>query len=233
VGILVAGVLVGVGLGAWLGLRPESGPVTPPETAKVEPRPKPPEPSVPETSTGEPVGEQPKPSVASVRVTLRTTPEQVSLTVDGKAYEKGPVVVSATPGQELTVRAEAARYRPLSRTLPVGEAPEQELTLTLEPLPEPMHREERKVEPVRTVATETRETRPAEARKAMVRFVVKPITVWAEVSCNGTKMGETPFRDVQMTVGTYECKFSNPDQGTRTRRVEVKPGVPNIVVVQF
>jgi serine/threonine-protein kinase len=63
--------------------------------------------------------------------------------------------------------------------------------------------------------------------------VVKPLSVWAEVSCNGTKMGETPFRDVQMTVGSYDCKFSNPDQGTRTRRVEVKPGVPNIVVVQF
>ncbi len=232
VGIVAAGVLVGVGLGAWLGLRPGHVPATPPATAKVEPRPKPPEPTVPETSTGAPVGEQPKPAVAaSVRFTLRTKPEQVSLTVDGKAYEKGPVVLSATPGQALTVRAEAARHRPLSRKLTVGEAPEQELTLTLEP--EPVHREERKTEPARTVATESRETRPSEGRKAMVRFVVKPITVWAEVSCNGTKMGETPFRDVQMTVGTYECKFSNPDQGTRTRRVEVRPGVPNIVVVQF
>jgi eukaryotic-like serine/threonine-protein kinase len=94
-------------------------------------------------------------------------------------------------------------------------------------------KEEHKPEPVRAVVPEVRETRPQESRKAMVRFVVKPITVWAEVSCNGTKMGETPFRDVQMTVGTYDCKFSNPDQGTRTRRVEVKPNVPNIVVVQF
>ncbi len=240
VGIIATGVLVGVCLGVWLGLRPEAAPVTPTGTAKVEPRPKPPEPSVPETSTPETstgtavVEAQPKPPSVpvSVRVTLKTKPEQASLTVEGKAYEKGPVVLSATPGQELTVRAEAARYRPVSRKLPVGEAPEQELTLTLEP--EPVHREERKVEPVRTVASESRETRPSEVvRKAMVRFVVKPITVWAEVSCNGTKMGETPFRDVQMAVGTYECKFSNPDQGTRTRRVEVKPGVPNIVVVQF
>jgi serine/threonine-protein kinase len=94
-------------------------------------------------------------------------------------------------------------------------------------------KDEHKPEPARAVVTEVREARPQESRKAMVRFVVKPITVWAEVSCNGTKMGETPFRDVQMTVGTYDCKFSNPDQGTRTRRVEVKPSVPNIVVVQF
>ena len=223
-GLLVVGVLVGLGLGAWWALRPT--PVQVPaaaplkETAKVEPRPKPPEPSVPR--------EEPKPPVVSpVRVTLRTKPEQVSLTVDGKAYDKAPVVLSARPGQELTVRAEAARYRPLSRKLSVGQAPEQDLTLTLEP--EPVHREEHKTEPVRPVVSETRET----PRKAMVRFVVKPITVWAEVSCNGARMGETPFRDVQMTVGTYECKFSNPDQGTRTRRVEVKPGIPNIVVVQF
>ena len=231
-GLLVVGVLVGLGLGAWWALRPEPvqvpAAVPPKETAKVEPRPKPPEPSVPRTSMGTTPREEPKPPVVSaVRVTLRTKPEQVSLTVDGKAYDKAPVVLSARPGQELTVRAEAARYRPLSRKLSVGQAPEQDLTLTLEP--EPVHREEHKTEPVRPVVSETRET----PRKAMVRFVVKPITVWAEVSCNGARMGETPFRDVQMTVGTYECKFSNPDQGTRTRRVEVKPGIPNIVVVQF
>jgi serine/threonine protein kinase len=235
VGLVAMGVLVGLGVGAWWALRPQPVVVPPNETAKVEPRPKP---SVPETSTGEPVREQPKPSVvASVQVTLRTKPEGVSLTaltVDGKAYEKTPVVLSARPGQELTVKAEAARYRPVSRTFSVGQAPEQELTLTLEPVPEPVHREERtKVEPVRSVVAETRETRPSEVRKAMVRFVVKPITVWAEVSCNGARMGETPFRDVQMTVGTYDCKFSNPDQGTRSKRVEVKPGIPNIVVVQF
>ncbi|HEX8819673.1 MAG TPA: serine/threonine-protein kinase [Archangium sp.] len=232
VGLVTAGVLVGLGLGAWGALRSGSAPLAPDATAKVAPRPKPPEPSPSTTSTtSEPPREQPKPS--PVRLTLRTKPEQVSLTVDGKAYEKTPVVVSATPGQELTVRAEAARYRAVSRKIAVGQGPAQDVILELEPLAEPVHRDERKPEPARAVVTETRETRPQEGRKAMVRFVVKPLSVWAEVSCNGTKMGETPFRDVQMTVGSYDCKFSNPDQGTRTRRVEVKPGVPNIVVVQF
>ncbi len=85
----------------------------------------------------------------------------------------------------------------------------------------------------RPATAETREPRAQESRKAAVRFVVKPITVWAEVFCSGVRVGETPFQDVRLPVGTHECRFSNPELGTRSRRVEVKPNVPNVVVVQF
>ncbi len=204
VGVVAGGLLVGLLLvGAWWALRPTPSPGPSDATARPVTQPKPAS------------REEPKPTVVvSAPSTPRTEPAQAP-TVGAP-----PTVVASgggsSTGQESTGEARSARQTVVSSA-----------TVTAPP------KEERKPEPARAVVAEVRETRPQESRKAMVRFVVKPITVWAEVSCNGTKMGETPFRDVQMTVGTYDCKFSNPDQGTRTRRVEVKPNVPNIVVVQF
>ena len=193
VGFVMGGILVGLLVGAWWALRPESSPVPSSATTRPMTQPKP----TPR--------EESKPTVVvSAPPTPRTEPSQAPV-------GKPPAVASG--GGTSTAQASTGETR-LPRQA-VASSPN----------------DEHKPEPARAVVAEVREIRPQ--GKAMVRFVVKPITVWAEVSCNGTKMGETPFRDVQMTVGTYECKFSNPDQGTRTRRVEVKPNVPNIVVVQF
>ncbi|RKH00954.1 PEGA domain-containing protein [Corallococcus sp. CA047B] len=89
---------------------------------------------------------------------------------------------------------------------------------------------------VATVATavpaaEAREAaRPVE-RAASVSFVVTP---WAEVTCNGRKLGETPFQPVELRVGMYDCKFSNPElKRTLNRRIEVRPIDLNVVTVKF
>jgi eukaryotic-like serine/threonine-protein kinase len=126
----------------------------------------------------------------------------------------------------------------------VGEGPELEEPLMLEPLPEPprreeplpepprreeRRREERRPEPPRAAT----EPRPQEVRKSLVRFVVKPVGVWATVSCNGRLLGDTPFGDKELAIGSHECKFSNPELGTRSRRIDVKPNAHNTVVVEF
>ncbi|NNB84532.1 protein kinase domain-containing protein [Corallococcus exiguus] len=90
--------------------------------------------------------------------------------------------------------------------------------------------------PVATAATvvpapEVREAARAVERAASVSFVVTP---WAEVSCNGRKLGETPFQPVELRVGSYDCKFTNPElKRTVSRRIEVRPIDLNVVTVKF
>ncbi|WP_158619405.1 serine/threonine-protein kinase [Corallococcus sp. AB011P] len=90
--------------------------------------------------------------------------------------------------------------------------------------------------PVATAATvvptaEVRDTARAAERSASVSFVVTP---WAEVSCNGRKLGETPFQPVKLGVGLYDCKFTNPElKRTVSRRIEVRPIDLNVVTVKF
>ncbi|QRN94007.1 protein kinase [Archangium violaceum] len=219
---VTAGVLVGLGLGAWWALSSTPAPeATRPATAQRPVEPKPSESSP---------GETPKPAVAaSVKLTLRTKPEQVALTVDGKPLEKGQGVVSAMPGQELNLLAEAPRHRPLSRTVRVGEGPTQEVVLELEPLAE-SPREEHKPEPARAAVAAVERPSSQETRRGSVRFAVTP---WAEVACGGRNLGTTPLPDVQLPAGVYECKFSNPEMGTRTQRVEVKANTHTRVLVKF
>nr|WP_301340493.1 protein kinase [Corallococcus exercitus] len=72
---------------------------------------------------------------------------------------------------------------------------------------------------------------PAAERAASVSFVVTP---WAEVTCNGRKLGETPFQPVEMHVGSYDCKFTNSElKRTLSRRIEVRPIDLNVVTVKF
>jgi serine/threonine protein kinase len=86
-------------------------------------------------------------------------------------------------------------------------------------------REEHKPERPATTVVE----RPA-AQRGTVRFAVTP---WAEVSCGGRQLGTTPLPDVSLAAGVYECKFSNPELGIRTQRVEVKPNAHTRVRVKF
>ncbi|NOK18960.1 protein kinase domain-containing protein [Corallococcus carmarthensis] len=80
-------------------------------------------------------------------------------------------------------------------------------------------------------AADVREPPRAPARSASVSFVVTP---WAEVTCNGRKLGETPFQPVELGVGSYDCKFTNPElKRTLSRRIEVRPIDLNVVTVKF
>ncbi|ATB37985.1 serine/threonine protein kinase [Cystobacter fuscus] len=224
-----AGVLVGLLLGGVWALRSE--PVPPPSAplapAVVEARPTEPTPAEPEPAKPTPTEPEPaKPAL--VQVTLKATPAQAALTVDGTPYEKSPVVVSATPGQELLVLARAPRYQELSRKVTVGQGPSQEESLRLEPLPESRKSESRK--PDSRVSPQQVERTPV--GKGTVRFAVTP---WAEVTCGGRNLGSTPLGgDVSFNAGVYECRFWNPDlKESRTERVEVKPNRHTTVVVKF
>lgn len=230
-GLASAGLLVVLALGVWLMLGRPSQPGVEQPVAAVPPSAVPSAPEVVgegEASTPPPVEVEPPPQPARIPLTLLTEPENARVEVNGRSLGQAPVEVSALVGEELEVKVEAARYSTLSRKVLVGEGPKQVERLVLEPLPSIHRREERKPEPPRT-ATDSR----SEARTALVRFVVKPTSVWADVHCNGEYVGQTPFRDKRMPVGSYECRFSNPDRGTRTRRVDVKPNSSTKVVVDF
>ncbi|MET0404821.1 MAG: protein kinase [Cystobacter sp.] len=225
VGIIGVAVLVGLLLGGAWALRSERS--APPRSEPVAVTPKPPAPEpVRETPAVTPPPE-PMPEPAPVQVTLTATPAQAALTVDGTVYETSPVVVSARPGQQLRVVARAPRYQELSRTVTVGEEPAQEESLRLEPVPE-APRVERKPEPRPQPPPTQGERVPA--GKGTVRFAVTP---WAEVSCGGRNLGSTPLTDVSLVAGVYECRFSNPEMGIRTQRVEVRPNSLTRVVVKF
>ncbi|WPB81006.1 serine/threonine-protein kinase [Archangium violaceum] len=98
------------------------------------------------------------------------------------------------------------------------------------PTPTPSPRVEQKPEPERPTPGPVERVASQESRRGTVRFAVTP---WAEVSCGGRNLGTTPLPDVSLTVGEYECKFSNPEFGTRTQRVEVKANSHTKVVVKF
>ena len=66
--------------------------------------------------------------------------------------------------------------------------------------------------------------------KGKVRFAVTP---WANVSCGSYDLGATPFADKELPVGVYQCKFTHPEHGTRTERVEVKANSVIKVSVKF
>ncbi|ATB26865.1 serine/threonine-protein kinase [Melittangium boletus] len=231
---VVALVLLGLVLGGLWALRSEPGPPVPVASVQKEPEPKPlppPEPEPTPTPTPTPTSTPPPPAESivarteipqpvPVRVTLSAKPGQASLTVDGQLHSKSTVVLSAMPGQELVVRVEAPRHRAISRKITVGEGPTQEESLELEPLPK--ERPEPRPSPPPVAAVET--------RKGTVRFAVTP---WADVSCGGRNLGSTPLPDVSLVAGVYECRFSNPEKGTRTQRIEVKPNTHTRVVVKF
>lgn len=220
-GLSSAGLLVGLALGGWWMLsrsgQPEAveQPVAVVSSAQEVG-------GQGEASAPPPAEVKPPPQPARIPLTLLTEPANARVEVNGRSLGQSPVETSALVGEELEVKVEASRYSTLSRKVLVGEGPKQVERLVLEPIPGAHRREESKPEPSRT-----------EVRTALVRFVVKPTSVWADVHCNGEYVGQTPFQDKRMPVGSYECRFSNPDRGTRSRRVDVKPNSSTKVVVDF
>ncbi len=138
---------------------------------------------------------------------LRSEPSRVAV---------GPVVQPAAPEPS----------RPAAE--PPGPSVEEQKPVVAAHVPPA--REEPKPEPERLATGTVARTAPQESRRGTVRFAVTP---WAEVSCGGRNLGSTPLPDVYFTAGVYECRFSNPELGTRTQRVEVKPNGHTKVVVKF
>ncbi|NTX62104.1 protein kinase [Myxococcus sp. CA051A] len=162
-------------------------------------------------------------AVAKVRLRVEAQPAQAVVIVDGRPQGAAPVMLEAAPGVALAVRVEAAKHQPSERTVTVGSGPEQVERFTLHP--------EARVAPPVTPPRPPRQESRAETRTAKVRFAVRP---WAEVTCGGKKLGETPFEAVELRVGTYDCKFFNPDlKKTLSRRIEVKAIDLNVVSVKF
>ncbi|MFP2934162.1 PEGA domain-containing protein, partial [Pyxidicoccus sp. 3LG] len=163
---------------------------------------------------------------APVRLRVETEPADAVVFVDGQRQGASPVVVAAQTGKDVAVRVEASKHQSLARTVKVGAGPEQVERFVLEP-------ESRAAVPAGTSSRE-RAGRPesrSEGRMARVRFAVQP---WAEVTCGGKRLGETPFEAVELRVGTYDCRFFNPDlKKTLSRRIEVKPIDLNVVSVKF
>ena len=226
-GLLLVAVAV-VLYAAWTPRAPVPVPLAPEPAAPVSgeavapavtPTELPPPPVVPQP----PVEATPAP----VRLRIETQPADAAVLVDGQRQAGSPVVLDTAVGKQVAVRVEAERYQAQTRTVTVGEDAEQVARFVLEPAPRPV------AAPVAAVARE-RPARPEprqEARLARVRFVVHP---WAEVTCGGKRLGETPFEAVELRVGTYDCRFVNSDlKKTLSRRIEVKPIDINVVSVKF
>ncbi|GHG72574.1 serine/threonine-protein kinase [Comamonas sp. JC664] len=166
---------------------------------------------------------------AQVRLRIETQPADAVVLVDGQRQPGSPVVLETTVGKAVAVRVEAERYQAQARTVTLGEDAEQVARFVLEPESRPP------AAPAAVVVKEPRvvrhEPRHQETRTARVRFVVTP---WAEVTCGGKRLGETPFEAVELRVGSYDCRFVNSDlKKTLSRRIEVKPIDLNVVSVKF
>ncbi|WP_204817624.1 protein kinase domain-containing protein [Corallococcus macrosporus] len=223
------GLLLAVAVGVVFWSMRSSEPEVVPVAAEPEARAPVPEPR-PALTELQPPPVVPQPPVeaapAPVRLRIETQPEDAVVLVDGARQAARPVVLEAAVGQQVAVRVEAERHQALERTVTVGAGAEQVARFTLEPEPRP----------TAAVAAVVRErpTRPeprTESRTARVRFVVHP---WAEVTCGGKRLGETPFEAVDLRVGSYDCRFVNADlKKTLSKRIEVKPIDLNVVSVKF
>jgi len=156
-----------------------------------------------------PVEEKPAPVAArEVLLTVDADPA-ATVFVNNQARGKTPLVLRGAPRTEVDVRLERPGYRTSNRHFTFGEQDSSE-TVTLVPVGRPP---------------------PTRAKTAKVRFAVSP---WADqVSCGGRNLGNTPFPDVEMPVGTHSCRIYNKTYGTRNVQIEVKPNILNKVPVKF
>lgn len=164
--------------------------------------------------------------VISVELRLSTDPDGAQVFVNGTPLGSAPVALDVAARSQVAVRLEAPGYPDLERRIPIGSRPVQRERLVMT-----------RGGPAAAEGSAGGKGRPAkglvdEERRGTgtVRFAVTP---WAEVSCGSHRLGSTPFGDQQLPAGTYQCRFVNPELGTRTRRVEVRPNVVSRVIVVF
>ncbi len=156
-------------------------------------------------------------AAATVRVTLEVEPPEAELFVDGVSKGRGSASFEVPRGAELKVEARLAGYVSSVEQLTAGDPVERRYKLEPQkPNPALVHKN----------GHEGRH----EKQYGTVRFVVKP---WANVTCGALKLGQTPFADQQLPVGTYDCVFANPDYDSKTVPVVVKPNETTRVAVNF
>jgi serine/threonine-protein kinase len=51
-------------------------------------------------------------------------------------------------------------------------------------------------------------------------------TPWSDVYVGGKKLGQAPFADLELPIGTYTLTFKNPSRPTVTKSVTIKAGKP-------
>ncbi|HYV46189.1 MAG TPA: PEGA domain-containing protein, partial [Myxococcaceae bacterium] len=142
-----------------------------------------------------------------VELTLRSEPSGAAIFLDGEPAGRTPRTFLLVSSSEVAVRLDYPGYATLNESVHVGKEPSQEELLRLD-----------RLGPNTKVA------------KGKVRFAVTP---WANVSCGAYDLGATPFADKELPVGVYQCKFTHPEHGTRTERVEVKANSVIKVSVKF
>ncbi len=66
--------------------------------------------------------------------------------------------------------------------------------------------------------------RGAVAPKAQLGKLTVRTTPWSEVFIGNKKIGEAPFADMELPVGTYQITFKNPDHAPITKKVPIVAG---------
>ncbi len=170
-----------------------------------------------------------------VSLTFKSDPTGSTLSVNGAVVGKTPRTIEARAGDELAIKLDHPGYYSLLRQQKVTADPDQVPMLKLERISgdHPAERPPDRRPPERV--TKEPEPKPVEQPRqgrafGTVRFVATP---WAEVSCGEYKFGPTPFPDQHLPVGIYDCRFTNPQHGTRTERVEVRANFTSRVTVKF
>jgi serine/threonine-protein kinase len=147
------------------------------------------------------------PDAPKVELTLRSEPSGAAISMDGAPSGRTPRAFLVLANSDVSVRLEYPGYAMLNETVHVAQSPAQEELLRLDRLGP-----------------------NSKVQKGKVRFAVTP---WANVSCGSYDLGATPFADKELPVGVYQCKFTHPEHGTRTERVEVKANSVIKVSVKF
>ena len=99
--------------------------------------------------------------------------------------------------------------------------------------PKPAHEHERPVKPVKPTKAPpaVAEPKPAAGGKGTVVFRVLP---YAEVFREGTSLGTTPLKPLELEAGKYQFKFVNPEtKKSETRDVTVNAGAQSTVKVDL
>ena len=167
----------------------------------------------------EPSVEPPRTAQATEDAGSATAARKVTITVDAEPDAtvyvgdllKGrtPLLLEGEPSSAVDVRLERSGFRTSNHHFIFGDAPREE----------------------HVKLTQVRGPPPKPVKTAKVRFAVTP---WAdEVQCGSRSLGNTPFPDVELTVGTHQCRLFNRQYGTRTLTVEVRPNVLNKVSFKF
>jgi eukaryotic-like serine/threonine-protein kinase len=139
-------------------------------------------------------------------VLIRSTPSGASVSVNGHPKGLTPQLVRAQPGSELLVEVQYPGFRRLTRRIRVDATPRQDAALSLVPVP------------------------VSGTPLGKVHFEIAP---WGQVSCNGLDLGDTPFADPELPPAVYECRFTHPELGSRSRQVVVRADAVERVVIHF